>query len=116
VTDMTDRSGDKRRHPRLMREETLSIRPVSGGQGIAERDAIYCSTVDMSASGIQVQLERPLPEGQHLDIWIALLDDLGTYHLQGKVNWVREESSVLVAGIEIMPHSEDIRGWEELFS
>jgi hypothetical protein len=114
---MSDSHSDKRRYPRLMREETLSIRPVGGTHGEPLRDAIYCSTVDMSAAGLQVRLDKPLPAHQLLDMWIAMLDDLGTYHLQGKVNWVRQEGEEgLVAGIQVLDSSEDLRGWQDLFN
>lgn len=113
---MSDEHKDKRRHPRLMREETLAIRPISDPLATLQRDALYCSTVDMSASGLQVRLDEPLAEGQRVDIWIALLDDLGTYHLDGRVNWLRGAGTDLVAGIEILPGSENLRGWEELFN
>jgi hypothetical protein len=114
---MSNDQSDKRRHPRLMREETLSIRPISGGHDTPEGDAVYCSTVDMSAAGVQVKVPESLPEGQLLDIWIAMLDDLGTYHLRGKVNWVRPgDGGTLVAGIEVMLDSEDLRGWQDLFN
>ena len=60
---MSDEHKDKRRHPRLMREETLSVRPLSADHGAARQDAIYCSTVDMSAAGLQVQLDDAQREG-----------------------------------------------------
>jgi hypothetical protein len=113
---MSNEHKDKRRHPRLMREETLAVRPISDPLATLQRDALYCSTVDMSASGLQVKLDEPLSEGQLVDIWIALLDDLGTYHLDGRVNWLRETDQGLVAGIEILPTSENLRGWEDLFN
>lgn len=112
---MRDRSKDKRRHPRLVREETLAIRPLSAG-GVPVEQPLYCSTLDMSASGMRVQLDTPMPEGTRVDIWIALLDDLGTYHLQGRINRLTQtDDGSTVAGIELLPESEDLRGWEELF-
>jgi hypothetical protein len=113
---MSDEHKDKRRHPRLIREETLAIRPVDEQYNAVQREALYCSTVDMSASGLQVRLDGPLPEGQLVDIWIVLLDDLGTYHLDGRINWLRDSAQGPVAGIEILPSSENLRGWEDLFS
>ena len=114
---MSDEHKDKSRHPRLMREETLSVRPLSADHGAVRQDAIYCSTVDMSAAGLQVQLDNALPEGQLVDIWIAMLDDLGTYHLDGRVNWVRKsDQGGVVAGIEVLDSSENLRGWQDLFS
>lgn len=110
-----DSHKDKRRHPRLLREETLSVRPV-GEAGDALQEALYCSTLDMSASGLRVQLDAQWPEGQQLDIWIALLDDLGTYHLRGQLNWIRAAAEGgYLAGIEILDSSENLRAWQELF-
>lgn len=108
-------NADKRRHPRLMREETLSVRPM-GEPGDALQDAVYCSTLDMSASGLRLQTEVDWPEGQQLDIWIALLDELGTYHLHGQLNWIRAAADGgYLAGVEVLNDSEDLRAWQELF-
>ena len=113
---MQDDTRDKRRHPRLMREETLSIRPLDVTVAAVDGQPLYCSTLDMSASGMRVQIDQALPEGTRVDIWIALLDDLGTYHLQGRINRLTTSGDGnLVAGIELLPESEDLRGWEELF-
>lgn len=92
------------------------MRPIDEQPSVIQQAAIYCSTVDMSASGLQIRLDENLPKGQLVDVWIALLDNLGTYHLDGRINWIRPDGQDWLAGVEVLTSSEGLRDWEELFS
>ena len=110
-------SSDKRRHPRLPREEPLSIRLLipSDKAGSAPLQ-IYGSSVDMSATGLQLQLDHELEIGQALEVWIVLVDDHDAYNLTGKVTWSKpSEAGGHVAGIALDLDCPDIRAWDELF-
>lgn len=108
---------DKRRHPRLPREEPLSIRLVIPSDKTGEKSTqIYGSSVDMSASGLQLQLDHELKAGQQLEIWIVLVDDHDAYNLHGEVTWSRPaEQGGWLAGIVLDMNSPDFRAWDELF-
>lgn len=112
---------DNRRFPRVLREDTLSLTPIDPTRGPMVRSpALYSSTVDISAAGMQVHITEPLPIRQLVDIWIVLADDLGTYHLKGRINRIVElddpdEPEGFLAGIELLDDSTDIRAWRELF-
>lgn len=112
---------DNRQYPRVIREDSMSLRLITSDRPGAElSEPAYCSTVDISAAGMQVFLTEPLPIRQSVDIWIVLADSLGTFHLQGRINRLVElddpdEPEGFLAGIELLASSPDIKGWRELF-
>ncbi|MDF1782271.1 MAG: PilZ domain-containing protein [Alcanivoracaceae bacterium] len=112
---------ENRRHPRIFREDTLSVKVIDSARGTpAEGPALYCSTVDISASGMQILITDPLPIRQLLDIWIVLSDNVGTFNLTGKINRIVElddpdEPEGFLTGIELLDTSPDIKAWREIF-
>lgn len=108
---------DKRRYPRLPREEPLSIRmKVQNGAADEEPVQVYGSSVDMSAKGLQVRLDHELNIGTRLEVWIVFVDEYDAFNLHGQVSWARpEESQTWVAGIELLDSSPDMEAWDELF-
>lgn len=112
---------DNRRYPRVLREDSLSLTPIDPTRSsLVGTPAIYSSTVDISVGGMQVYITEPLPIRQQVDIWIVMADDLGTYHLKGKINRIVElddpdEPEGFLAGIELLDDSPDMRTWRELF-
>ena len=114
---------EKRRHERLLREEILSIKLIAPPSDyVHQGEAIYCSTRDLSASGMQITLNTELNTDQEVDIWIVLLENKGTFHLTGTINWIRPQTDVhteggeWLAGIELNHDSEDLPQWQSLFS
>lgn len=112
---------EKRRFPRIPREEILSIKLIAPPTEFAHQgESLYCSTVDVSAKGMQIHLNDPLDVGQELDIWIVLLEDRGTFHLAGRISWIREQSDTeepgkWLAGLELLEDGEHMVGWKDLF-
>lgn len=110
---------DKRRHPRLPREEPLSIRfEIPASSNLDDKTIqVYGTSEDMSASGLKVRLDYELVKDQELDIWIVLVDDQDTYNLRGKVTWVQHvaEENCWKAGILLLSESADYTRWDELF-
>lgn len=119
---MSDKEQEKRRHPRLLREEILSIKLIAPPTDFAHQgEAIYCSTRDLSASGMQININVEMPVGQEVDIWIVLLENKGTFHLNGKVSWIRHqdddhEPGEWLAGLALEADSEDLAAWQALFA
>jgi Tfp pilus assembly protein PilZ len=112
---------EKRRHPRLPREEILSVKLIAPPTEFSHQgETLYCSTVNVSANGMQIHVNHPLEIGQQLDIWIVLMDDLGTFHLIGEVAWLQdqpdpEEPGNWLAGVLLQEESEHLAAWRELF-
>lgn len=110
---------EKRRHPRLPREEPLSVRFDIPQPGQLENKSIrvYGTSTDMSAQGLQARIDHELTTDQELEIWIVLVDDHETYNLMGRVTWVKAQpEGDWTAGIVILPDkSQDYDSWDELF-
>jgi Tfp pilus assembly protein PilZ len=112
---------EKRRHPRIPREEILSMKLIAPPTEFAHQgEPLYCSTEDVSAEGMRIHVNHELEPGQAVDIWIVLLDHRGTFHLTGEVTWIHPASEVgsagtWVAGVVLLDDSEHLREWRELF-
>lgn len=117
---MTDNS-EKRKYPRIPREEILSIKLIAPPTEFAHQgEPLYCSTADVSAEGMRIHASHPLEPGQEVDIWIVLLDDRGTFHLTGVITWLREAPDDetpggWLAGVELLSDSEHLEAWQALF-
>jgi hypothetical protein len=94
---------NRRRHPRLMRQERLFIVLVAPGQ--AEELAgqtVYCATEDLSESGLKIRMQQPLPRGSHVDLWLKMGDHPGTFLLAAQVRWHQALSSgEFMLGLEL---------------
>jgi len=112
---------EKRRHPRVPREEILSIKLIAPPTEFAHQgEPLYCSTEDVSARGMRIHINHELEPGQEVDIWIVLLDQRGTFHLTGEVTWIQpasedEAAGSWVAGVALLEESEHLPEWRELF-
>lgn len=112
---------EKRKHPRIPREEILSIKLIAPPTEFAyQGEPLYCSTADVSAEGMRIHVNHELEIGQEVDIWIVLLDQRGTFHLTGEITWVQQTPDEhspgnWEAGVVLLDDSEHLEGWRELF-
>ncbi len=111
---------NKRRFPRQPRAESLSLTVVSSAHLIGQGERIYCESVDISAVGLQVILDRFVPRDSRVDIWLVLLENRQTLHLKGRLSWVegRDENgrTRFHAGIQLLPAPDsDFEVWLSLF-
>lgn len=87
MSDYKNRRAD-RRHDH---KEALSLTIIFTSQNPALLGrTLKGSTVDVSASGLRIQLKTPLPAESTIDVSITLKDDPYKYFLSGKVRWCRE--------------------------
>lgn len=111
---------DQRRFPRRFQEESLSLTVLSAEHLTAQGEKIYCASVDISPVGLQVSMERFIEKESRVEIWMVLLGNRQTFHLQGKVTWVeaREEHGreTWYAGVQLLPVPDsDFDRWLALF-
>lgn len=111
---------ENRRHPRVPREDALSLRLLDPARGASPPDHILqATTVDISASGLQIFITAPLLIRQLVDISIALWGQ-STFNLRGRVNRIIElddpdEPEGFLAGIELTPDGPDMKAWQQVF-
>ena len=113
---MTD---ERRTNLRGVREERLFIKVISTPSG-SELDgvAIGCQTVDVSASGLRILVDRELESDSALELWVDVRGIKGKFLLKGVVRWVRQEQGGYQCGVELTDHDAvaDLSDWRELFN
>lgn len=110
---------ERRKYPRLRREEKAVIRKLDGNDQDAITSAIYCKTVDVSAAGMQLRLKSTLKPGEAVDIVINMEGYSGTFHLLGATKWCRQLKGEdgCVAGIELIDiERSDYASWRQVFN
>ncbi len=96
-----ENNNDERRSaPRRDLEETLFIESVSSEQ-LRPMEPSTANTVNVSANGMQVELDFPVLEDSDIALWIN--DPDGSRSLVGgTIRWVRDnESGGYLVGIEL---------------
>ncbi len=64
----------------------------------------YCTTVDISPGGLQIQTKKPFPLGEQVEITINLEGQNGAFNLSGVTRWIapsKDEPGSYVLGIEL---------------
>lgn len=115
----------ERKHLRLPVESRVFIEleaPVSGSDEAG--NIAICTTLDVSAQGLQVSLEHELIEQAYLQIGIEPPHAEGAtaepFFLAAQVRWCRpgpDEAQPWLAGLALLPAGQsDIDQWIELIS
>ncbi len=111
---------DRRQHVRQARDERVIVQIVSSTRDtLPPGTVVRCSTKDVSTRGIRIQLERQLPEGFLVELWIEISNHAGKFLLAGEVIWCQEldECKRYLIGIELKDgETEDFKLWQEVLS
>ena len=78
-----------------------------------------CSTKDVSANGLRIQLDQPVPEGFLLELWIEVSNHPTKFYLAGEVKWCQEldEGKRYLVGVELKEtDTEDFKQWQEVLA
>ena len=110
---------DNRNRIRLPMECRVFIEVIAAQAGNnAEPEIAICQTLDLSASGLKVAVDRELTRHAILQIGVELPDLAETLYLTGEVRWCRRTGGDKVrwyAGFELLnAHGSDIERWEAL--
>ncbi|MZR64043.1 PilZ domain-containing protein [Alcanivorax sp. DP30] len=107
---------ENRRYPRIHREESLSLTLLPArSTSVSREDRLYLTTQDVSVAGISVELPSPIRPDTDVELWVALLEEHGTYHLYGTVAWCAAPDGQLLAGIALDLERADGRLWSAHF-
>jgi c-di-GMP-binding flagellar brake protein YcgR len=110
---------ERRKHERRALQDRAVIHRQTEGE--AAPATLYCTTVDISAAGLQLKLKQALDAGEVIDIVIHVPGHKDSFHLRGQTRWstaVRQDKSFLL-GIEIDSNenqSRDLSVWRKIFS
>lgn len=112
---------NKRRFPRVLKAESLSLTVTSAAHLVNQGERLYCESIDISAAGLQVVLDRFIPAESRVEIWMVLLENRRTYHLHGRITWLEgreiDGKERFNAGIQLLPVADsDFDAWLALFT
>jgi Tfp pilus assembly protein PilZ len=109
---------DRRQHTRQARDERVVVQIVSSTRDtLPPGTVVRCSTKDVSAQGLRIQLDQPVPEGFQLELWVEFSNHPTKFYLAGEVKWcqVLDESKRYLVGIELKEgETEDFKLWREV--
>ncbi len=110
---------ERRRHRRLKHKERLFIQIIeSDGVPALRGKTLYCSSLDVSSGGLQIELDHEAPPGCVLDLWVEVKGRRGRLFLTGEVRWCSAdaERGTYQVGIEITAgDATQEQDWNALF-
>ena len=118
VEALTEETSNRRSEKRFTQTEAIAIKILfaSGNPELLGR-SLAGTTVDVSASGLQLTLKEQLEVKSTIDVNETLRKDFKQYFLSGKVRWCRAvEDSNYCVGIalhEIPGEETDYKAWRE---
>ncbi len=108
---------DRRRHPRLRKEERAVIRQLNISGEDVTVSKYYCTTVDISPGGLQIQTKKAFPLGEQVEITINLEGQAAAFNLSGVTRWIAPSKAEpgYVLGIELITNNS-ISNWKRMFN
>lgn len=112
---------NKRRFPRQLKAESLSLKVTSSQHMLNQGERLYCESVDISPTGLQVSLDRLIERDSKVELWLVLLDNRQTYQLRGRISWVEareiDGQERFFAGVQLQAAADtDFERWLHLFN
>ncbi|MDO3387542.1 PilZ domain-containing protein [Gilvimarinus sp. SDUM040013] len=104
---------EQRQEYRLTASEAVYLE-LEAEQGSDPAKIVISRSTDLSANGIQVKLDRPLPAGHIYPLCIQLHEPDVRFVLTGEVKWCRAEAGRYQVGIALFESDDTaILGWKE---
>ncbi len=109
---------ERRSELRLNENATVFIEVCSADYDQSSpANVIICNSLDISANGIQVQMDQEVAVGSILRICAELDSDDDTLYLVGEVKWVKFHEDQYHIGFELYDaENTDISGWKSIIA
>ena len=109
-------NNDKRSETRLLEQATIFIEKY-GSHSDADNKIIICSSLDISANGIQFQIDEPIEIGSILRLCAEFHDHQDPLQLIGEIRWITPDQEYFNIGLEIYDAEDtDIVAWKNLIA
>jgi len=109
---------DRRKHSRQSRDERVVVQIVSSTRDtLPPGTVVRCSTKDVSAQGLRIQLDQQVPEGFLLELWVEISNHPSKFYLAGEVKWCQEldEGKRYLVGVQLTEgKTEDLEQWQKV--
>ncbi len=116
-----DNYEERRADKRFDQSEGISLKIVfsSENPGLLGK-TMSAETLDVSASGMRILMERAIKIDSVLDVWVTLHDQNKKYFLTGNVRWCRptETGENFHVGLVLRERTDtvtDLASWREAF-
>jgi Tfp pilus assembly protein PilZ len=117
---MNNSHQDKRQETRLHSQETVFIELTSAEPGEeTPGDIVISNSVDLSANGLRVTIDRDLALGSILRACVQFRDSPQRFLLVTEVKWCRphEQAGEFIAGLSLFEsEGTDIQTWKEMIA
>jgi Tfp pilus assembly protein PilZ len=117
---MNNSHHDKRQETRLHSQETVFIELTSAEPGEeTPGDIVISNSVDLSANGLRVTIDRDLALGSILRACVQFRDSPQRFLLVTEVKWCRphEQAGEFIAGLSLFEsEGTDIQTWKEMIA
>jgi len=118
---MENQAEDRRERTRFEIKEVLDMKIVFSSENpnlLGKR--LAGSTVDVSASGLRIELSQQIKIDSVLDVWVTLKDSKKKYFLTGNVRWCKEIATdgIFQVGVVLRERSDtvtDFENWKSVF-
>lgn len=111
---------DRRQHSRQTRDERVVVQIVSSTRDtLPPGTVVRCSTKDVSANGLRIQLDQSVQEGFLLELWVEVSNHPTKFYLAGEVKWCQEldEGKRYLVGVELKEtDTEDFKQWQKVLA
>lgn len=78
---------------------------------------VLCKSIDISANGLQVRMDQPIPVGTILRLCAQFRSGRQSLYVVGEVKWLRPENGVYCIGFALFDSEQtDIITWKELIA
>lgn len=109
---------ERRSETRIDEQTTVFIEVCSADfDNSSPANVIICNSLDISANGIQVQMDEKVEIGTILRICAEFANSDRALYLVGETKWVRPEEDHFNIGFELYEAEDtDIAGWKEVIA
>jgi len=118
---MQKTSSERRSAERYEQKEALDLKIVFSSENPNLLGKTLCgSTLDVSASGLRIELNQKIKMDSVLDVWVTLKDSSRKYFLTGNVRWCNEMEvgGYYQVGVVLRERSDtvtDLEAWRQVF-
>ncbi len=111
---------DRRQHSRQTRDERVVVQIVSSTRDtLPPGTVVRCSTKDVSANGLRIQVDQSVQEGFLVELWVEVSNHPTKFYLAGEVKWCQEldEGKRYLVGVELKEtDTEDFKQWQKVLA
>ncbi len=118
---MENQAQERRDSARFELKEALEMKIVFSSENPNLLGKTLCgSTIDVSASGLRIELNQLIKLDSVLDVWVTLKDNKKKYFLTGNVRWCKQmgEGEYFQIGVVLRERSDtvtDLDSWQIAF-